>query len=169
VTTIYVNQPQNQRNFANAVDGAASRIKGWFHKSESKSIPAPSAGAVPGTQTGAPTTTKPVDVYVDPTKYPAAADHAKDAIASGKPDVLTVDRPGARGRRADALKGTATKADADRDEYPPAVTKEGGAGASVKPIPSGDNRGAGASVGQQIKKVPNGSQIKIKVEPKPQS
>ncbi|MGZ7060583.1 MAG: NucA/NucB deoxyribonuclease domain-containing protein [Candidatus Angelobacter sp.] len=107
-------------------------------------------------------------MYVDPSKYPAAAGHAKDAIASGKPDVLTVDRTGASGRRADALKGTPPKAGTDRDEFPPAVTKEGGAGASVQRIPSGDNRGAGASIGQQIKDVPDGGQIKIKVEPKPE-
>lgn len=50
---------------------------------------------------------------------------------------------------------------------PPAVTKEGGSGADVKDIPSGDNRGGGASVGQQIRDVPDGGQIKIRVEPKP--
>jgi RHS repeat-associated protein len=91
----------------------------------------------PGTQTGTQAGTQPKDVYIDPTKYPGSAGHAQDAINAGKPDVLTVDRSGAADRRADALKGTSTKPGTDRDEYPPAVTKEGGAGADVTHIDSG--------------------------------
>jgi hypothetical protein len=51
----------------------------------------------------------------------------------------------------------------DRDEYPPAVFKEGGRGAQVRPINPSDNRGAGASIGQQIKDVPNGDKVKITI------
>jgi RHS repeat-associated protein len=42
----------------------------------------------------------PKDVYIDPNKYPASAGHAADAQATGQPDVLTVDRGGASGRRS---------------------------------------------------------------------
>jgi RHS repeat-associated protein len=149
-----------------ATTSAANGLRSIFF-SKSKAQPTPTAGAVPGTQTGTQTAAKPKDVYIDPSKYPASAGHAGDAIAAGKPDVLTVNRPGSADNRADAMSGTKPQAGADRDEYPPAVTKEGGAGASVRPIPPGDNRGAGGSLGQQIKDVPNGGQIKINVRPKP--
>jgi hypothetical protein len=48
------------------------------------------------------------------------------------------------------------------------VTAEGGKGASVRNIPSSDNRGAGASLGQQIKDVPNGGKVKVNIGPKPE-
>ena len=103
------------------------------------------------------------EVKIDAAKYPEAAKHITDAQKAGKPSTLTVDRPGAGGRRKASLKGVKTQKGKDRDEYPPAVAKEGGKGASVRPIGSSDNRGAGSSMGSQIKKVPNGGKIKIKV------
>jgi RHS repeat-associated protein len=128
-----------------------------------KSSPAPQSNPAPGTATQTPK-----DVYIDPAKYPASAGHAADAIKAGQPDVLTVNRPGADANRAAATAGHPTQPTTDRDEYPPAVTAEGGAGASVKNIPSSDNRGAGGSLGQQIKDVPNGGQIKVNIGPKSQ-
>lgn len=110
---------------------------------------------------------EPTPVYVDPEKYPEAAGHIKDAQDAGAPDVLTVDRGGAKDRRKEALAGTTPQAGSDRDEYPPAVTAEGGSGASVRPIDPSDNRGAGASVGNQIRDIPDGSQIQVIVGPKP--
>ncbi|MGH9568102.1 MAG: NucA/NucB deoxyribonuclease domain-containing protein, partial [Candidatus Angelobacter sp.] len=104
---------------------------------------------------------------IDPNKHPASAGHAADAINAGKPDVLTVDRGGSDSRRAAATGGHQTEPKKDNDEYPPAVTAEGGEGASVRSIPSSDNRGAGGSLGQQIKDVPDGGQIKINIRPKP--
>lgn len=43
---------------------------------------------------------------LDSSVYPETAQHIKDAIASGKPSVVTIDRKGAAGRRKEALKGT---------------------------------------------------------------
>jgi RHS repeat-associated protein len=111
----------------------------------------------------------PKDVYIDPNKYPAAAGHAADAQAAGQPEVITVDRKGASGRRRQATAGQPTQAGSDRDEYPPAVAAEGGRDSSVRSIPSGDNRGAGASVGRQIRNVPNGGTIRIIPKPKPEN
>lgn len=105
----------------------------------------------------------PKEVTIDGSKHPEAAQNATDAQKAGQPDTLTVDRAGAKNRRREALSGTKPKPGKDRDEYPPAVTKEGGRGASVRPISPRDNRGAGASIGNQIKKVPDGGKIKIKV------
>jgi len=117
-------------------------------------------------ETELPAGSQPKDVYIDPSRYPASAGHAADAQASGYPDVLTVERAGKAERRAQAMSGRPTQTGTDRDEYPPAVTAEGGRGASVRNIPSSDNMGAGASVGQQIRSVPNGGRIRIKPQKK---
>jgi len=74
---------------------------------------------------------------------------------------LTVDRASASARRAESMKGTSTNPGMDRDEAPPAVFKEGGAGSSVRHINSSDNRSAGGQLGQQLKDVPNGGCVRI--------
>ncbi len=105
---------------------------------------------------------KPVrDVVVPSDKYPESAGHIQDAQNNGQPDVLTVDRGGARGRRADAMNGQPTVPGQDRDEYPPAMFGEGGKGASVRPISPTDNRGAGACIGAQCRDLPDGSRVRI--------
>lgn len=168
----FTSSPQGQRMIRNGIaagaqmfNAAAKNTASFFSKKDST---APQSNPAPGTQTGAQPGTQPKDVYVDPNKYPASAGHIADAQAAGHPDVLTVDRPGAAGRRTDALSGQPTQAGTDRDEYPPAVTTQGGTGASVRPIPASDNRGSGASIGQQIRDVPNGGQIRIVPKPKPE-
>ena len=96
-------------------------------------------------------------VIIDPNKYPEAAQHLEDAGAMGVP--LTVDRAGAAARRKIALKGIKTQPGMDRDEAPPAVFREGSR--SVRSIISEDNRGAGGSLGHQIKGVKDGETIII--------
>jgi hypothetical protein len=63
----------------------------------------------------------------------------------------------------DTLKKVKTEAGKDRDEYPPAMFDEGGSGASVRKINSGDNRGSGASMGAQCRGVACGTKVEIKV------
>lgn len=104
-------------------------------------------------------------VTLSASKYPASAQHVRDAQAAGQPKVLTVDRNGADARRDQSTSKLPTKQYHDRDEYPPAIAKEGGAGASVKHVPSSDNRGAGASIGNQLRNVPNGGRFTIVVTP----
>jgi hypothetical protein len=115
------------------------------------------AAAVKSMSGKPPAKSQPKTVTIDKSKYPAAARHLEDAGAVGKP--LTIDRAGADSRRSAALKGVPTKPAMDRDEAPPAVVKEGSK--SVRHIPSGDNRGAGGSLGQQIKDINDGEQIII--------
>ena len=103
-------------------------------------------------------------VYIDSSKHPESAQHALDAQTNGKPDVLTVARPGADANRAESLKGLAKVPGKQLDEYPPAMFKEGGAGASVRPISPSDNMGAGASLGNQLRNVPDGTQVQIVVK-----
>ena len=63
-------------------------------------------------------------VGLSKTKYPAVRAHWERAIAKGWPRTLTVHRKGAERRRSRLLAGTATRPGKDRDEYPPAFTRE---------------------------------------------
>lgn len=160
-TAVWLNSPSGRAAVNRAVqttNQVIDKVSNALHSSTNDSTKPPPAAS----------SDTPKDVYIDPNKYPAAAGHADDAQKGGQPDVLTVTRPGSDGRRDAATAGTATQAGMDRDEYPPAVTAEGGKGASVRSIPSGDNRGAGASVGRQIRDVPDGGKIRIIPKPKPQ-
>lgn len=51
----------------------------------------------------------------------------------------------------------------DRDEYPFAMTKEGGAGADIRHIPYSDNRGSGSYLRWQLDKISDGKTFKIKI------
>ncbi|MBK1654282.1 NucA/NucB deoxyribonuclease domain-containing protein [Allochromatium vinosum] len=87
----------------------------------------------------------------------------EDAVTSGKPDTLTINRTGAAANRRDSLRGVQTKSGHDRDEFPPAMFQEGGKGASVRHINFSDNRGAGACIGGQCRGLPDGTRVKIDV------
>lgn len=82
---------------------------------------------------------------------------------TGHPKTLTINRAKAAANRKKSLKGVPTRKGLDRDEYPPAVSKEGGSGASVRHISPKDNRGAGSSMGKQIRGLPDGTRIRIDV------
>ena len=102
-----------------------------------------------------------VVVRISEARYPKTADHIDDAIRAGQPRRLTLDRRGAAQRREDALKGIPTRRGYDRDEYPPAESRQGGEGADVRYVPSADNRGAGASQGNQLRPYCNGQRFRI--------
>jgi len=78
---------------------------------------------------------------------PAAIAHIRDAVARGKARILHWAPELADVHRKAALRGVATRAGFDRDEYPPAASFEGGAGSDVRLIPSADNRSAGQRLG----------------------
>lgn len=118
-------------------------------------------GAVGVAAAGEAAAATPKTVVIDSAKYPESAAHVTDAQAAGKPSVLTVDRAGAAARRQDAMKGTKPTAGKHRDEYPPAMFKEGGAGASVRSINPSDNTGSGSSMGHQCSSVKDGDQVRI--------
>ena len=59
------------------------------------------------------------------------------------------------------MQGVNTVPGLDRDEYPPAMSKEGGTGASVKLINPSDNRGSGSSISGKLRKYPNGTKYRI--------
>lgn len=102
-------------------------------------------------------------IIVSKKKFPESAQHIEDAQKAGAPKTLTVDRVGAAERRRAALKGKEPEKGMDRDEYPPAMTKEGGENASVRNISSSDNRGSGACIGAQCRDVSDGGKIQIDI------
>lgn len=81
---------------------------------------------------GAEAASAPKTVVIDSARYPETAAHVGDAQAAGQPSVLTVDRAGVPARRAAAMRGTKSTRGKDRDEYPPAMFKEGGNGSSER-------------------------------------
>jgi RHS repeat-associated protein len=102
-------------------------------------------------------------ITVDRGRYPESAKHIEDAQAAGHPSTVTIDRTGAAARRQQALSKTPARSGADRDEYPPAMFKEGGKGSSVRYINPSDNRGAGACIGAQCRGLSDGTRVRIEV------
>jgi RHS repeat-associated protein len=131
------------------IDGIATRATSWLRR----------ALSIGESSTKEAVTT----VRVSRTSHPEAASHIERAQAAGQPRELTVDRAGSASRRREALRDTATRRGADRDEYPPAMFKEGGNGSSVEHINPSDNRGAGASISHQCRSVQDGGRITITV------
>ncbi|AXK42369.1 hypothetical protein DVR09_08500 [Erythrobacter aureus] len=91
---------------------------------------------------------------------PESARHLEESGATGR--TLTVDRAGRDQRRRDNMRGTQTRSGTDRDESPPAVFRES-QNASVRNIPSSDNRSSGAQIGNQIRNVPDGGRCRIEI------
>lgn len=91
------------------------------------------------------------------------AKHIEDAVAKGQPDVLTIERTGAKERRRAALKDKKRVPGKDLDEYPPAMFAEGGAGADVVAMDKYTNRSVGSMIGNRLRDVPVGRKVKIKV------
>jgi RHS repeat-associated protein len=103
----------------------------------------------------------PKTVLVDATKSPESAKHLVDSGAVGKP--LTVNRAAGAKNRREALKGTPKVPGHDLDESPPAVLRQPGDPVSLRPIVPGDNRSAGAQIGNQLTGVSNGQQVIIEI------
>jgi hypothetical protein len=108
-----------------------------------------------------------VIVRISARRYPYTADHVLDAIAAGAPRILHIDRAGADANREESLDGIPTRDGYDRDEVPPAISREGGAGADVRYVPSADNRGAGAAMGEQLEPYCDGQAFRLKVTGRP--
>lgn len=103
------------------------------------------------------------DIELSRGKYPESAKHIEDAIADGQPEELTISRGNAKSNRKASLKGIDKVPGKDLDEYPFAMTKEGGAGADVRAIGRSDNRGSGSYLGHKLRNIPNGKTFKIKI------
>ena len=102
------------------------------------------------------------------TKYPNIFSHYLRAVKAGWPKVLRLNRSGAEQRRNRLLDGLLTRAGFDRDEYPPAVGRGRGPGltrgsnptgwmASVRYVPSSENRSHGSVLGSRLRRFCNGT------------
>lgn len=103
----------------------------------------------------------PVVVVIDRRAYPYTTAHIRVAIQNGKETILHIDRAGATENRKQSLRGIPTKHGFDRDEYPPAMSREGGTDAHVRYVPSADNRGAGRIMGSQLRPYCNGQSFRL--------
>lgn len=105
-------------------------------------------------------------VYVcvlDSSLHPESAEHIRRAVMRGQPSVVTIDREGAAARRDASLRNVGVRSEFDRDEYPMAMFKEGGDGADVFYLTPSDNRGAGAYISRQLRSLPSGARVRIRV------
>ncbi|WNV87059.1 NucA/NucB deoxyribonuclease domain-containing protein [Umezawaea sp. Da 62-37] len=123
------------------------------------------------------------EVYVSSSRHPESALHVTQAqngvvwqggtwtSETAKPKLLTLDRGGAKKRRQQSLQGIKPGSKVgrpgdDRDEYPFAVSAEGGkqpdgSRSSVKYIPEKDNSGAGGRLPSQLRPLGNGDQFLV--------
>lgn len=140
----------------NAAKAAAKRLGVIEMRASGVALPAAATGG------------KPRDVIVHRTRHPEAAAHIEHAQKNGQPTVLTLDRAHATERRHESLRHIERRpgrslAGNDRDEYPPAMTREGGFNSNVRYIDARDNRGAGKSIERQVRDVPDGGRIRMLV------
>ncbi len=68
-------------------------------------------------------------------------------------------------RRQEALANFPPLQGFDRDEWPMAITKQGGIGADIKYISPSDNRGAGAYLRWMLQNYSDGTWWQIKLTP----
>lgn len=92
-----------------------------------------------------------VVVDLDNVKHRHILRHVFDARRNGQPRVLHIFREEGPANRRESLRGIPTRPGFDRDEYPPAMTDEGGKGASARYIGSGENRSAGGVMKGQLR------------------
>jgi hypothetical protein len=105
----------------------------------------------------------PVRVPLDGGRYPQTAAHIRAAIARGEPRVLHIARDQAAAHRARSLEGIATRPGYDRDEYPMAFSREGGAGADIAYVAYADNRGSGSTIGSELHPYCDGQAFSIAI------
>jgi hypothetical protein len=125
----------------------------------------PPAGLAPATAQSCSSQRYSIHIELSRSRYPHTTDHISDAIRAGEAALLHIDRAGADQNRRESLAGVPTKSGYDRDEYPPAVSREGGYGASVRYVPSSDNRGAGSVMGAQLSGWCDGQPFRMRVVP----
>lgn len=119
-----------------------------------------------------------VIVNLDNVKHRHILDHAWDAqrgdeqqsipaSRDGKPEAKLMhwDPADATKHRAQSLKGIPTKPRYDRDEYPPAASREGGTGADVRYVGSAENRSAGSVMGAQLRPYCSGQPFRFERKP----
>lgn len=105
------------------------------------------------------------------TRFPRIREHTLEAIRSGWPAILVLNRAGSGARRAQLLENVPTRPGLDRDEYPPAVGRGRGEDltrglrpvgwrADVAYVPSGENRSHGSILGIKLRRFCDGTRFR---------
>lgn len=100
-------------------------------------------------------------IDLDNVRHRNIIDHALDARRKGHPRILHIARNEQVANRRASLRGISTRRGFDRDEYPPAMSDEGGKGADVRYINSSENRSAGSLMGLQLRPYCNGQRFVV--------
>ncbi len=131
----------------------------------------PASNPTPNSEVGCQRPSGVQNIGFSATKYRNIRRHFLEALRSGWPATLMLKRSGASERRDRLLTGVPTRKGYDRDEYPPAVGRGGGAGlmrgvnpvgwmASVMLIPSSENRSHGAVMGAKLRGLCSGTKFR---------
>jgi hypothetical protein len=104
-----------------------------------------------------------VYVVLSEARYPQTTDHIHDAIAAGEAALLHIDRADEDLHRSQSLAPFPPRSGYDRDEYPPAMSREGGTGADVRYINPSDNRGAGSVMGNALEPYCEGQPFRFRI------
>lgn len=111
-------------------------------------------------------------LYFSKSKYPNIYKHYRSAVKRGWGRLLVVNRVGADARRDRLLSGYPTREGYDRDEYPPAVGRGStfpwlmrgsdptGWKASVRYVPSSENRSHGSVMGALLRGFCDGTRFR---------
>ena len=111
--------------------------------------------------TGCKRPEKPIRVTFSRSKYPNIVAHIKESWREGFPRVLRINRDGTDDRRDALLEGVPTRRGYDRDEAPAAVLRST-VRASVRYVPSSENRSAGSSLGSQLAPYCDGTRVRYR-------
>lgn len=103
-------------------------------------------------------------IHLPTDRYPETMAHIAAAIRAGASAVCTIDRDGANANREASLRGIPTKKGYDRDEWPMAMCKEGGASADIAYVSPKDNRGAGSWIGNLLTDLEDGTRVLFVVD-----
>ena len=114
--------------------------------------------------TGCKRPAKPVAVTFSRARYPNIVRHIELSWKRGYPRVLRINRAGADGRRDQLLEGIPTRPGYDRDEAPAAVLRAT-VRASVRYVPSSENRSAGSRLGSKIGPYCDGVRVRYRFTP----
>jgi hypothetical protein len=116
-----------------------------------------------GTVTGKKTSAGGKTVFtitIQDDKKDQCVQHIKDACKTRGKTYTTGGN--SRRNRSNSLRGKKAKKGFDRDEWPMAMFKEGGKGASVRYINPSQNRSMGSRIGALCRGLPRGTTVRIR-------
>ncbi|WP_226003156.1 nuclease [Paenibacillus sp. BJ-4] len=126
-------------------------------------IPVPQAHKAPAAseQSKTVTTGETVRLEFPSGKYPETAQHIKEAIAAGIPNVCTIDRGGVFKNREISLETVPVKKGYKRGQWSLATCTESKVGADVSYISPKDDEGANSWIDQHLEDYSDGTRVEF--------